>query len=187
MQYIVISVIGTHAGESTEQIFKRKVDDISNVGKTFWLIHSYKAKPAMVQSLCVEAESQNQDALAIFVEASSAMGAVPTRTTERAGTYSKDSTHWEILPENLSPVTGKIDTGAFALVFNQLELANGDLDLWDYADFSNKDQPVKIRQGASSVCALRKDMGNHPDRMKSRNRRIIAIGIFCDPYCVWLR
>jgi hypothetical protein len=187
MQYIVISVIGSHAGESEEQIFLRKLGDIRNAGKTFWVINSNKVKPDIVQKLCKEAEKQNQNALVVFVGGSSSSAAKPTKTAERANQYSKDKTLWEHFPENLSPVTGKIDKGTCALVFNHLEFVNDNFDFWDYADFSNEDQPIITSLFASSVCASRKNMANHPNKMKSHNRRIIAIGRFCEPYGVWLR
>ena len=37
-QYCLLSVMGPHAGETPEVIFERKINDIKNIGKTFWLI-----------------------------------------------------------------------------------------------------------------------------------------------------
>jgi len=51
-KYLIISVIGPHAGETENTIFKRKIEDINNVGKTFWLIKSHLSKPDMVQQFC---------------------------------------------------------------------------------------------------------------------------------------
>jgi hypothetical protein len=34
----IISVMGEHAGEGVDQIFKRKIEDITNINCTFWLV-----------------------------------------------------------------------------------------------------------------------------------------------------
>ena len=51
-KYIVISVMGPHAGESEDEIFQRKIGDISKIGLSLWLIKSHQAKPNMVQDIC---------------------------------------------------------------------------------------------------------------------------------------
>jgi hypothetical protein len=63
----------------------------------------------------------------------------------------------------------------------------GVLDLWRYADAANQDLPVKFKLGLSTVCAVRRDMASHPDRMKSRFRGIVAAGRLVEPYCTWVR
>jgi hypothetical protein len=188
-KYLVISVMGPHAGESEIEIFERKIEDINRIGRTFWLIRSHGAKPLMVQRLLGEAGKERANCYCVFLAPSSQGGAVPALTSDSARSYSKDVLIWHNLPSGLGPVTGRIDSGAHALVFDQLELVRSIsyLDLWDYADFFNQRLPVKIFQGASTVCAIRKDMSSHRDRMKSNHRRITAIGRICDPFCVYLR
>lgn len=176
--------MGPHAGESEDDIFKRKIEDIDRTGLTFWLIRSYQAKPNMVQAMCKEAKN---DVYAIFVEASSIGGAKPTKTAESAKGYSEDRIAWKNMPEGLGPVTGRISSNAFALLFNQLQLTDGEIDLWDYADFFSQDEPLKIYQGASTMCAVKKDMSSHANRIKSNHRRIVAVGKLCEPFCVWLK
>jgi hypothetical protein len=41
--------MGPHAGESNEQIFSRKIQDITNTGLTYWFQSSNKANPSVVQ------------------------------------------------------------------------------------------------------------------------------------------
>ena len=57
-KFIVISIMGPHAGESEDEIFQRKIDDISKIGLTFWLIRSHQAKPNMVQEICQSAKKE---------------------------------------------------------------------------------------------------------------------------------
>lgn len=179
----VLSVMGDHAGEKTVDIFHRKAADIQRIGKTFWLIRSPKAKPEHVQRACGIVGSY-----VIFIEPSTRGGARPTTTEHIAVEYSEDSKTWQKLPEGLSPVTGKIDKNAYALVFDQIEMCDSELlDLWDYGDFSDSSKPVRFIIGASTVCAIREETQLKPEGMKSRYRRIIAIGKLARPYGVYLR
>jgi hypothetical protein len=61
------------------------------------------------------------------------------------------------------------------------------LDLWGYADGADPDKPLKFILGLSTACAVRKDMSTHPERMKSRYRRIVAVARLAEPFCVWVR
>lgn len=179
----VISVMGGHAGEDVDTIFHRKTADIERAGKTFWLMRSPKARPVQVQAICCETT-----AYAIFVEPATKGGARSTTKEDAVSEYSEDGRVWHRLPEGIGPVTGKIDRGAAALVFDMMTTAaNGKLDLWHYADFSDKQKPLKFILGCSTMCAARKDMMLHPERMRSRYRGIIAIARLAKPYGVWLR
>jgi hypothetical protein len=187
-EYIVISVMGPHAGESEDEIFKRKIGDIEKIGQTFWLIKSYQAKPNIVQQICQRAKKESKTVYCIFIEAASNKGAIPTKEASFANSYSADGKTWNILPKGLSPVTGKIDGSAYALVFDQLELVHGKrIDLWNYADYFEQNHPIRILQGASTLCGIKKDMKSHKDRIKSNDRKIVAVGKLCDPFCVWLK
>jgi hypothetical protein len=179
----IISVMGNHAGEDVDAIFHRKATDIERTAKTFWLMRSPKARPAQVQVLCKKIPTYT-----IFVEPATRGGARRTTREDAAKEYSPDGRVWYQLPEGISPVTGKIDTGAAALVFDMITTAvNGTLDLWGYGDSSDTQKPLKFVLGCSTVCAIRKDMSPHPERMKSRYRRIVAVARLSEPYCVRLR
>lgn len=156
----VVSVIGVHAGEDVDVIFNRKKADIERTNRTFWVIRSPKAKPKEVQEIKENAARE----------------------------YSTDRVAWHQLPEGLSPVTGKLDTGAAALVFDSIDTGvSGTLDLWGYAEFSGLQRPIRFILGCSTVCVVRKDMKAHPDKMKSRYRKIVAVARLAHPFCVWVR
>jgi hypothetical protein len=179
----LISVMGDHAGENSNSIFDRKSADIARIGKTFWLIKSPKARPAKVQEICSQ-----RPVYIIFVEPGITGGARPTTKEDAAREYSPDGQSWYSFPEGLSPVTGKLDRGAAALVFDVMTTnVSGALDLWSYADFSDVRKPIKFILGCSTVCAVKKDMTSHPDKMKSRHRGIVAVAKLVEPYCVSLR
>ncbi len=179
----VVSVMGDHAGEGVGAIFKRKIADIGRTGKTFWLMKSPKARPAQVQKIC-----GTVPAYTIFVEPATKGGARPTTTETAAREYSVDGESWHRLPEGIGPVTGKLDTGAAALVFDMMETAVSErLDLWGYGDFPDAKKPLKFILGCSTVCAVRGNMTSHPDRMRKRYRGVVAVARLAEPYCVWLR
>lgn len=175
--------MGEHAGEGIDAIFHRKTADIERAGKTFWLMKSPKARPPQVQEVC-----KTIPAYAIFVEPATKGGARPTTTEETSRQYSPDGESWYALPESIGPVTGKLDTMAAALIFDMMTTTvSGTLDLWAYGDYSNTHKPLKFILGCSTVCAFRKDMTAHPERMKSRYRGVVAVARLAEPYCVWLR
>jgi len=186
--YSVLSVMGPHAGEESGAIFARKIADIREVGRTFWVLRSHKAKPDMIQTIGTSVCSGSGERLCAFLAPSSPGGAVPTKTSAAATEYSADRSKWHTLPVGISPVTGQMTKGTCALVFDQLSLrASAVVDLWQYADFFNRELPVKIRQGASTVCMARGNTSAHPDRMKSRFRQVVAVGRLVEPFAVWLR
>jgi len=185
IKYLIISVIGSHADESKNEIFYRKIQDITNVDFTFWLMKSHKSKPELVNNLCLRAKSENTDCYSVFIEPSSKKGAIPTKSAFPAKEYSKDKISWLNLPYELSPVTGKLP--AYGLVLNHLELINDKIDLWSYADFFNQNSPIKITRGASIICAIKKDILSQAGKIKSRFRKVVAIGKLREPFCVYLR
>ena len=180
----IISVMGDHAGEGVDKIFKRKIEDITKINRTFWLVKSPKAKPELVQKMC-----RFDPTYVVFVEPATKGGARPAIVDKKATTFSEDGFKWNPLPNQLGPVTGKLDSRAYALVFNQLEIiaAKQEIDLWRYADFADQENPIKMILGCSTVCAIKKDMKGHPKRLKSRFRHVVAVGLLAAPYCVWVR
>lgn len=179
----VVSVMGDHAGEGVDAIFNRKKADIRRTGITFWLMRSPKARPDHVQHICTSAP-----AYTIFVEPATKGGARPTTQEDAAKEYSADGVRWHRLPNGLSPVTGKLDNGATALVFDLMTTdVSGTFDLWDYVELSDTNKPLRFILGCSTVCAIRKDTKLLPEKMKSRYRGIIAIARLAHPFCVWVR
>lgn len=179
----VISVMGEHAGEGVDSIFVRKISDIERTGKTFWLVRSPRSRPLQVQRLCTAAPGYT-----IFIGPATTGGARPTTMADTAKEYSHDRSVWRQLPVGLSPVTGKLDNVATALVFDVLTTdVGGVLDLWAYSEDSEGHKPLKFALGSSTVCAVRRDSSVHPERMKSRYRKIVAVARINEPFCVWVR
>jgi hypothetical protein len=179
----IVTVMGDHAGEGAKAIFDRKQDDIKRIGMTFWLMRSPKARPRQVQQIC-----NSLPAYTIFVEPATKGGARATTIDDRAREFSDDGTSWHQLPQGLSPVTGKLDRGATALVFDLLSTGvSGVIDLWDYADAGDSSKPLKFILGCATVCAIRKNVESQPGGMKSRYRRVVAVARLAEPYCAWLR
>jgi len=180
----IVSVMGAHAGEESNEIFSRKIEDIERVNRTFWLIKSPKAKPELVQKLCYP-----NSAYAVFIEPATKNGARPATCEQQATSFSENGLTWNPLPKGLGPVTGKLDSKAYALVFDQMETIHEstEIDLWNYADFSFPEKPLRLIIGCSTICATKKEMKEHPEKLKSRFRRIVAVGRLAAPFCVWVR
>ena len=182
----VVSVMGSHAGEDAEAIFARKSADIARAGVTFWLMRSPKAQPPQVAALC-----QLSPAYALFVAPATRGGARPTILEDAAAEYSRDRHSWQSLPDGMSPVTGKLDGSTAALVFDMLSTdVSATLDLWAYEDASGTSAipgPLRFLLGCSTVCGVRTSVTQHPNRMKSRYRAVVAVARLAFPYCVWLR
>ncbi len=182
-QRCILSVMGEHAGEAILEIFNRKISDIANYGKTYWLVNSNKLRPNIVNDFC-----KSVPVYAIFIEPSTAKGATPTKTSDAAKEYSIDKLNWRLLPEEIGPVTGRLSSPTSALIFNNITIRiAGIIDLWNYADYLNSDDPIKFIQGCSTICAINKNMTLHPEKIKSRFRKILGVGKVVEPYCVWLR
>jgi len=186
--YNLLSVMGPHAGEDSGAIFARKIADIRNAGRTFWVVRSHKAKPGMIQIIAASVGKRSGEPLCAFLAPSSPGGAAPTKTSFAATEYSANQSEWQSLPSGITPVTGQITPTTCALVFDQLCLQTSVVvDLWRYADFFAREQPVRIRQGASTLGVMRGDTSMHPDRMKSHLRQVMAVGRLVHPFAVWLR
>jgi hypothetical protein len=179
----IVSVVGDHAGEGTNAIFVRKINDIKRTGLTFWLMRSPKARPLEVQEIC-----KPFPVYTIFVEPATKGGARPTTEEVAATEYSADKVSWRKFTKELSPVTGKRDAGATALVFDEMTTdVNGTLDLWDYGEALAMHKPIRFILGCSTVCAVKNNTRLHPDKMKSHNRGIVAVARLAKPYGVWVR
>jgi hypothetical protein len=184
LKYVVISLIGSHAGEEENKIIEKKMEDIQSVGYTLWLVRSNRIKPEMVQDLCSKAEAEKTDCYCLFIKGD----AKPTISKTYATHYSKDRKAWELMGKDLSPVSGKIDGGAYGLVFNKLELVDDAIDWRNYNEFVDKNEPLRRNMpGASTHCAIRKDIITLTDINERYRRKVVAIGKLCKPFCVYLR
>ncbi len=184
-KYLIFSVVGFHAGESEEEIFNRKRKEIADVGESFWLINSFKARTEIIQKFCRTALEDNKEIYCIFLEASQRGSAKPTKFKSHASEFSSDKINWSKIPKKIK-VTGRINKNTTALILKTLEFnknTNVKFDLWNYSDFLNDSAPIKFTQGASTVCAVR----NYKRGMKSRFRRVVAFGKLKNPFAVWLR
>tara|TARA_Y100000814_G_C12281296_1_gene385194 strand:+ start:334 stop:864 length:531 start_codon:yes stop_codon:yes gene_type:complete len=173
----IFSVMGPHAGETSEDIFERKIEDVKNTGITFWCIRSYKSKPMDVQEFC-----KSETVEVLFISPSSSGAAKDTKIDTENTEYSIDNTNWINIPSNITPVTGK----GWALVLDKLEISNLEINLNKYAESKNN-VPLKFGLGCSTICAVEEDMSLNENRVKSYMRKIWAVGRLKHPYCVWIR
>lgn len=179
---IVISIVGTHAGESLEQIFERKKKEIAKAGYTYWLYKSHSGKPDALQKLAKTSKSTLD---CYFISSSVKSGARPTKEQSISKYSSVDGTRWQKIPKDIL-VTGS-SKSAFALVLKEINLTKRDIDLWNYSSFNDSGNPVRIRLGDSTLAAVKKSSSTHPAKMGSHIRKVIAIGRLMSPFSVWLK
>lgn len=182
-QYLIISVIGSHAGEGLADIFARKRREIERVGKSYWLVQSRAAGAQQVQDLCAAAGAASLQAYCLFIEPAQSGGARPTSSDALAAAASSDNRSWEAIPEGIS-VTGKIGRSSVALVFDEIVALEAPvrIDLWEYSKFGTG-EPVRLALGASTVCCERAPSQG----MKSHHRRVVGVGRLAYPHGLWLR
>ncbi len=171
----IFSIIGWHAGEAIEDIIERKRADIKKAGRTIWLYHSWKATIPMVQQF----GRTYPKAAVVFLKGS----AFPTSTSLSAREMSDDRKRWRPLPQGIGKVTGRLPAGG--LVITELELIEGDVDLWGYLQHPEL-CPIRFQQGASTACAVPSPDGV-VEGMRSRHRRAVAVGRLIPPYGTFLR
>ena len=188
-KYVIITVIGPHAGEPLNQIFSRKITDVKKTGKTFWVINSSKASLELIHQMKTNALKENKDIFCIFIEPSQKGGSQDTKQSEQAKEYSEDKKIWQSFDEKISPITGKITTNSYAMIFDELSLVETEskLNLWNYADFDNQNEPIKLNQFRSTFCGIQKNMSDNPNNMKSNLRKIVAVAKIHKAGAVWLR
>ena len=168
-KYAVFSVIGPHVGSSIESILKDKMDDIDRIGKTFWLQCSLAAPPPVVQQLCKMGPN-------IFCFFLVSVG-IPrdTKIKKYAISYSTNYKDWQVMPEGMSPVSGRVGSLAQALVMDRIDICEDQVDIGKYI-------MPRIGLGCSTVCGFRDE-----NLYTSKVRQIMAVGNLCDPYCVYLK
>lgn len=177
---ILVSVVGSHAGETLEQIFERKQKEIEKAGFTFWLYKSHSAKPEVVQKLA----RSNKKAFCYFIRASSQLGARPTKESKPATHFSVNGSVWKKIPNNIL-VTGS-SRSASALVLKDLKLTNYTIDLWRYSNYNNRKEPALIRLGNSTLPITKKSSLRNTNKMKSHIRDVVAVAELKTPFCVYL-
>lgn len=185
-KYCIVSVIGTHAGESINKIFTRKIKEIKDTGFSFWLHKSYNAKPDLVNRMI--RVNKDKPVKCYFITSSRGIkGARSTISADVAKEFSNNGKNWDRIPNKIK-VTGKIQN-AYALVFNSIMFPKSkkDIDLRYYNFFQKPLEPIKMRSGASTICAIKLQEQNKMGYIVSYKREIIAIGKLAKPYCVWLR
>ncbi|RVD55401.1 hypothetical protein EN828_25220 [Mesorhizobium sp. M2D.F.Ca.ET.185.01.1.1] len=172
----ILSVIRWHGKESPEDIVARKAGDIAKTGRTLWVIQSWKAKTDAVQAF----GRAYPGALVYFIEG----GAIPAGFSQVAVQMSEDRQIWGPLPKGIGKVTGKL-AGATALVLDRLAPCDGTIiDLWQFVEHPRND-PLRFMQGASTACVI--PATGTVAGMKSRYRRVVAIGRLAGPYAAYLR
>jgi hypothetical protein len=173
----ILSIIGWHAGESPNTIINRKRADIQKAKITIWLYQSQLASVQDVQRF----GNSHPNTTVFFLEGS----AYPATTAQSARDMSSNRSNWVPLPQGISDVTGKLPSGGLVIGTLSSALSDHEIDLWDYFEHSTS-KPLRFRQGASTACVIVSQNGP-VQGMRSRIRKVVAIGQLAPPHAVYLR
>ena len=187
-KYVILSLAGSHAKESFNEIIQRKINDIKNVGLTFWVENSRKSTPDKVQSFYEVASKERIDLNCILYQGSGkGKGAKDTKITATAKEFSTDKKTWSKIDPKLSPITGKFNANSHALVFDKLEsISNLELNLENYVEFTKEQKPIRNTPGASTFCTIKK-YDNTVAKKSTSVREIYAVGRIHKLCSVWIR
>lgn len=180
-EYVFISVMGPHANEKEEEIYKRKYNDIVRCGEGFWL-------SGVNERFFNECRKQLNGKVGylILVESSgNGRSAVNTTGSDPATQYSEDIINWKDIDANITPVTGKLPNKAY--YFDDIEIitTQDEIDL-DYYEDTFKSGAIIFGRGYSNVFA-KKNLTQLQDCMKSHIRKIVAVLRLKAPYVVWVK
>ena len=194
---VLLSVIGDHAGCTVEENYARKIHDIAQCGESFWLMKSASARFDDLSQFCkaeekeIESEKEKEKYVFIlWIAAGSKGGAKPTSTSTAVTAISADGEAWQPYPtaQGMGALTGRLDRHTVALRLDAIAVVERRgivVDLWEYE--SQHGGAVKLRIGASTVCATRGETSEHPARMKSHLRKLVAIGRLKHPFVYWVK
>jgi ribosomal protein S15P/S13E len=182
-KYLIVSIVGTHAGEGIEKIIKRKQEEIKIAGKSFWLIISNEAKVEQIQKMCKEAFNEGITPYCIFISPKQINGAKATKISDLALSYSIDGKTYLKIPKGIK-VTGKIQKNTTGMVFEDIvAISDKIINLNNFLNYNSKDKKVKLGLGRSTMCVLKTN-----DFLENKdNREIIAVAKLKEPYAVKLR
>jgi len=165
----VYSVLGPHAGQSVEEIFRTKQRQILTHGYCYWLQKSYEAKPEMFKDFTKE-----QMGVCFFLEATrKGKAARPTTTAQEACKFSSDKTLWEDIPVGIGP-TGKLP--AYALVLNSISY---------FKEPTWIDPKVRFMLGKSTILAEPQITSNN--NLDGKGRKVVAVATLIYPFCVHVK
>lgn len=109
------TIIGTHAGETIDKIFDRKINDINTIGHTYWLFHSSKISKDVFNKLV--------PIKLMFLLPKIIGGAKPTKSSTIGNKFISFTDNSETLFNPLiSPVTGKISNKSIAFKLSNITL-----------------------------------------------------------------
>lgn len=182
---LLICVIGPHAGEDLETIFKRKIKDIEQCSYTYWICKSRVISPEIISSF--QEYNNQKDLYILFIKTTTNSQGKDTKNAD-AAIYVEEDEKWKELDPKLSPITGKMPTSGFK--FGEITLVNEKektIDLSEYVEWSPDKEKrgcsIQIMMGKSTLCITK---SKKKQNMKNSVRQIVGYAKLIIPFCVKL-
>jgi hypothetical protein len=176
--YVFISVMGPHAQEKEDEIFRRKTGDLKECGESFWV-------SGVNERFIAECREKLNCKTGYLILVNG--NASDTESNTPATKYSEDKTIWKDIDANLTPVTGKLPNKAY--FFDDIEIlkTQDTIDL-DYYEDTISLGAIKFGCGNSySNVFAKKNDSQMPGGMKNHERKIVAVLRLKYPYVVWVK
>jgi hypothetical protein len=173
--------VGNHAGETFEDILKRKNEEFQKTGKIFWGYGGTACHPiSQVQPFIKLYEKENGSVYVLMQEIDSR--AIPMIAPAKQ--YSVDGINWELIPEGIS-VTGS----RYALVLDEIKSTDFDINHYDYeigAGPSAGKNAVDYMRGHIDKACLIKSIAEKEGQV-NKPKRIKLAAKLLSPYAVLLK
>ena len=176
-KYLILSSVGSHAGENWSTIVARKSADIVKAKHSIWVVNSNAVRADALQAFCTEHDAR----YVIFVSRGGNVNA-GTSTAHRAQLYSADNKSWEPLHPDLSHVTGNLNRGTTGFWLDALEEVQGrNLDLGCFQKDGDGQILMRFWQYASAYPVQRVAPA------RDGKYHILAVGRLAAPFAVGLK
>lgn len=173
--------VGNHAGETWEQILRRKNEEFKKAGKIFWGYGGTACHPInQVQPFAKIYEKENGSIYLLMQEIDSR--AEPAILPAKQ--YSVDGITWEPLPEGISVLGSK-----YALVLDEITSTDFDINPRDYqigaGPSTGKNAEDYMKGHIDKACLVKSN--ETPDSENAKVKRIKLAAKLIPPYAVLLK
>lgn len=173
--------VGNHAGESFENILRRKNEEYKKTGKIFWGYGGTACHPITQVQPFVSLYEKNDGSVYVLMQE---IDSRAEPLIAPAKQFSTDGINWENIPEGIS-VTGS----RYALVLDEIQSTDFDIDSQSYeigaGPSVGKNAADYMRGHIDKACLVKTN--NFDESKLQNNKRIKLAAKLIHPYAVLLK
>lgn len=178
--HFIFMKIGNHAGETFDQIFRRKNQEFEKTGNIFWGYGGVACHPTKQVRPFVDMYLEKRDSIYLVMNP---VNSASDQAVARAEEYSTDGIEWHKIPENINVLGSK-----YALILDEIKIQEFELNLNDYevgiGPSRGKTASDYLKGRTDKACLIKKAEESEGEA----NSRIIKYTAkLKEPYAVLLR